>query len=212
MGLAETVAAGASGPADSPYLKAIGSEVADMSDAEPDGPPDSVTAAGSTHIIDPDVDPHHARQLRERRPRQWDVVLATAVGGVIGTEARYGLELAVPHGPNGFPWSILIINASGSLAIGALMVLLLELTSPHRLLRPFLGVGVLGGYTTYSTFAVDTERLLHAHRPAVALAYVVLTVVACLLAVVVASTATKAAGEAIIATRIRKAPHGRRRS
>jgi fluoride exporter len=39
--------------------------------------------------------------------------------------------------------------------MGALMVVLLELTSPHRLLRPCLCVGVLGGYTTYSTFAVD---------------------------------------------------------
>ena len=200
VGLAETVVTGVSGPANSPYLKPFGSEVADVSHAEP----------GSTHNIDADLRP--ACRVRETRPRQWDVVVAVAVGGVIGTEARYGIELAVPHRPSGFPWSILIINATGSLAIGALMVLLVELTLPHRLARPFLGVGVLGGYTTYSTFAVDTVHLLNAHRPAAALAYMVLTVVVCLIAVAVASTTTKAAGEAIIAARIRKARHGRRRS
>jgi CrcB protein len=68
---------------------------------------------------------------------------------------------------------------------------LLELARPHRLWRPFLGVGVLGGYTTYSTFAVDAVRLLHQHRPGVALGYVVVTFVSCLAAVWLGATGTR---------------------
>ncbi len=84
------------------------------------------------------------------------------------------------------------------------MVLLLELTSPHRLARPFLGVGVLGGYTTYSTFAVDVERLVLAHRPLTALAYVAVAVAACGTAVWLSTIATLNAGEAVIAGRRRR--------
>jgi CrcB protein len=84
------------------------------------------------------------------------------------------------------------------------MVILLELTLPHRLARPFLGVGVLGGYTTYSTFAVDTERLLLAHRPLVALGYVAVTVIACAVAVFVGATVMSGIGEAVIAARVRR--------
>lgn len=215
MGLAEIVAAGASGSTNSPYLQAPVLEVADVSDARPDPRADSPSPGGApqrTEVIDSDVDLQAAAQRRETRPRQWDLLAVIALGGVLGAEARHGVDVALPHGSSGFPWSTLLVNASGSLILGAVMVLLLELTSPHRLVRPFLGVGVLGGYTTYCTFAVDTERLVHAHRPAAALAYVVLTVVACLVAVVVASMTTKAVGEAIIAARTRKARARRRRT
>jgi hypothetical protein len=96
-------------------------------------------------VVDPDVDLHDPAQRREIRPRQWELVVATAVGGVLGAQARYGLGLAVPHSSDQFPWSTVVINATGCALIGVVMVVLLELTSPHRLLRPFLGVGVLGG-------------------------------------------------------------------
>jgi CrcB protein len=128
-------------------------------------------------------------------------VAAVAIGGVLGAEARYGVDRALPHDPSQFPWSTVIINVSGSLIIGVVMVILLELTSPHRLARPFLGVGVLGGYTTYSTFAVDTQRLFVTHRPLVALGYVLVSVGGCLAAVVAATAATRVAGEAIIRAR-----------
>jgi CrcB protein len=48
--------------------------------------------------------------------------------------------------------------------MGALMVTITELTSPHRLVRPFLGVGVLGGYTTFSTYCVNLQQMLAASR------------------------------------------------
>jgi CrcB protein len=165
------------------------------------------------------ADPRHhpsglaaAPTAAARRPRQWDLVLACAAGGVLGSWARYGVGLAVPHDSGQFPWSTVIINATGCLVIGVVMVVLLELTSPHRLMRPFLGVGVLGGYTTYSTFAVDVEQLVLAHRPAIAAAYIVVTVVSCGAAVWLSTVATLNTGRAVIAARIRRRHPVRRQS
>lgn len=149
------------------------------------------------HVIDPDVDLHDPSQRAETRPRRWDLLVAVAAGGVLGAEARYGIEVVLPHAPAAFPWSTVLINASGCLLIGLLMVLVLELTSPHRLVRPFLGVGVLGGFTTFSTFAVDAERLVREHRPLLALAYVVLNLVLCLVAVYAATLAARIVGRAV---------------
>src|ERR1051326_556129 len=110
------------------------------------------------------------------------VVGAVAVGGVLGAEARFGLGVALPHGAGGWPWWTLLINVSGCLLIGVLMVTITELTSPHRLIRPFLGVGVLGGYTTFSTYSVEFLQLLDAGRTGPALAYLVVTPLAALAA------------------------------
>jgi protein CrcB len=67
------------------------------------------------------------------------------------------------------------VNISGCLLIGVLMVVITELVTPHRLVRPFLGVGVLGGYTTFSTATVDALTLVDASRPGAALGYLVAT-------------------------------------
>jgi CrcB protein len=144
-------------------------------------------------IIDPDVDLHDPAQRQEMVPRHWDLVLATSAGGVLGAEGRYAVSVAMPSAPASFPWSTVIINATGSILLGVLMAILLGLARPHRLLRPFLGVGVLGGYTTYSTFAVDAERLVRAQRPVAALGYVVATLLACLLGVLLGSAAVHSA-------------------
>ena len=179
-----------------------------MSARDPRDHPGGVDAAklsdNEEPVADPDADLHAARQRRETRPRQWDLVVACSAGGVLGTWARYGVGRAVPHTGREFPWSTVLINATGCLLIGALMVVLLELTSPHRLVRPFLGVGVLGGYTTYSTFAVDVERLVLNHQPGAALSYVVVTVLSCAVAVWLSTSLTLNAGRAVIAARIRR--------
>ncbi|WP_420161780.1 fluoride efflux transporter FluC [Nocardiopsis sp. CNT-189] len=80
------------------------------------------------------------------------------------------------------------MNVSGCLLIGALMVLVARSGPRLRLLRPFLGVGVLGGYTTFSTYVIDAQALLDAERSATALAYLGGTLV-CALAAVWAGTA-----------------------
>ena len=110
------------------------------------------------------------------------VVAAVAAGGILGSEARYAVGLALPHPTAGWPMATFLINVSGCLLIGALMVVLTEVTTPHRLARPFLGVGVLGGWTTFSTAMVDVVALLRAGRPAVALAYLAGTALAALVA------------------------------
>ena len=107
------------------------------------------------------------------------IVGVVALGGIIGSLARYGLAEAFPHGPGEFPGSTFAPNVLGWFLIG---VLLARLTPrSHPLLRPFLGTGILGGFTTFSTFAVDTEKLLHGHV-VVALVYYFGTVVAAMLA------------------------------
>jgi CrcB protein len=107
-----------------------------------------------------------------------EVLAAIAVGGVIGAEARFGLGLWWPHVPGGWPWATLVINTTGCVLIGALMVVLLEVVTPHRLARPLLGVGVLGGYTTFSTYSVEVLQLVGAGRAGAAAGYLVVTPVA----------------------------------
>lgn len=99
----------------------------------------------------------------------WDLLLVIAAGGAIGGGARYLLGVVIPH--DTFPWSTLLANLVGCLLIGALMVLLLEVWPPHRYARPFLAVGILGGFTTFSAYAVETRELLAAGRGPAALAY-----------------------------------------
>ena len=162
-------------------------------------------------VVDPDVDLSDPAQRAETRPRQWDLLVAIAAGGVLGAEARYGVGEALPHRAGQFPWSTVLINVSGCLLIGVLMVLLLELTSPHRLLRPFLGVGVLGGFTTYSTFAVDARQLIAAHEAGRALAYIAVTLVGCMLAVLAGTIAARVVGRAVLQAGVRSREKGGRR-
>lgn len=129
-------------------------------------------------IVDPDVDLHDAEQRPENRDTVLPVLVVIAAGGVLGAEARYGVGVALPHTSSQFPLSTLLINTTGCLLLGVLMVIVTELRSPHRLVRPFLGVGVLGGYTTFSSFAVDVQNLVAAGRATVGLAYWSLTLVA----------------------------------
>ncbi len=120
------------------------------------------------------------------------VLGAVALGGVVGAEARYGMSVWLPHGPAQLPVATLLVNASGCFLIGVLMVVVVELTAPHRLVRPFLGVGVLGGYTTFSTATVEVQQLAQHGRPGLALGYLLGTVVTALLAASAGMALTRA--------------------
>jgi len=111
------------------------------------------------------------------------VLAAVAAGGVIGALSRYGASVWLPHAPGAFPWATFTINVTGCLLIGVLMVLISEVWSAHPLLYPFLGTGVLGGYTTFSAYAVDVRALLGAGHPEVGFAYLGGTLAGALLAV-----------------------------
>jgi CrcB protein len=119
---------------------------------------------------------------------------AVAAGGALGALARYGLALAIPPVPGHFPLATFLTNVVGGLLIGVLIVVLTELTTPHPLARPFLVTGILGGFTTFSTYAVDVEHLLAAHAVGVALGYLLGTLVAALAATWVGILATRAVG------------------
>jgi CrcB protein len=157
--------------------------------------------------IDPDA-PVGGR----RRDRQWDVTVAVLLGGIAGAEARYGLAAVVPHAASGFPWSTVYINVVGCVCLGILMVLLGQLSSPHRLLRPFIGIGMCGGFTTFSTFTVDAERLIQAHRAGLAGLYVLCTLVAAAAATAAATIATQLVGRYVHARRRRRADADRNRN
>jgi CrcB protein len=132
------------------------------------------------------------------------VLGAIAVGGALGALARYGLASALPRAQDQLPWATFLTNVSGCLLIGTLMVLITEVWSAHRLIRPFLGVGVLGGYTTFSTYTGEVQQLVALGAARTGLIYLLATPVAALAAVYLGVTLTR------LATR-RHRPRRRRR-
>lgn len=111
------------------------------------------------------------------------------MGGAIGACARYALTLALPF--DGFPWATLTANVSGCALMGALMVAITELWVGHRLLRPFLGTGVLGGYTTFSTFAGDVDTMIASGHTVRAVVYLLATPMTALIATWTAASLTR---------------------
>ncbi|MFI0901323.1 fluoride efflux transporter CrcB [Streptomyces sp. NPDC020983] len=122
---------------------------------------------------------------------QAPVVAAVALGGAIGASARYGAGLLWPTPSGSFPWTTLFVNAAGCAVIGVFMVLITEVWTVHRLVRPFFGTGVLGGFTTFSTYAVDIQQLVQHGHARTALAYLATTLLAALCAVWLAAAATR---------------------
>ncbi|MFE5710800.1 fluoride efflux transporter CrcB [Streptomyces sp. NPDC056501] len=123
------------------------------------------------------------------------VVGAVAAGGALGAVARYGASLVWPTPAHAFPWTTFTVNAVGCAVLGVLMVLLTETrirVAPHPLLRPFLGTGFCGGFTTFSTYALDTQRLLAAGEATRALLYLGATLLTALAAVWAGVAATRA--------------------
>jgi CrcB protein len=120
-----------------------------------------------------------------------------ALGGALGALARWAVTTALPHERGAWPWATLLVNLTGCLVIGVLLAVLLARYAHSPWLRPFLAVGVLGGYTTYSTFAVDVVQLTRSGHGALALGYVLASVVGGVLAVVLGLLAGRAAVRAI---------------
>lgn len=116
------------------------------------------------------------------RAALWPLVAAVSAGGILGALARHGLDVLWPHSASGVSWTILAINISGSLLIGLLMELIAHRWTENRFVRPFWGVGVLGGYTTFSTYTMDVVTAFERGAPQIALAYLALTLVGALTA------------------------------
>ncbi|UUU28337.1 CrcB family protein [Streptomyces sp. DSM 40750] len=128
---------------------------------------------------------------RERRRGRGPVLVVTALGGGLGAAARYGAELLWPTAPGAFPWTTLGINAVGCAMFGVLMVVSSKVRVLHRLVRPFIGTGVLGGFTTFSTYVGDVRRLVGQGQAPVGLAFLVLTLMVSLAAAWSASAITR---------------------
>lgn len=111
----------------------------------------------------------------------WSTFAIVAAGGAFGAVARHGLAIGL--GRTVFPWSTLIVNASGSLLFGFLAVCLSERLPLAADLRAFLLIGVLGGFTTFSTFSWETMALLENGDIGKAGASIVLNVLLSLFAV-----------------------------
>jgi CrcB protein len=120
--------------------------------------------------IDPDLVPAPGRHRA-------GVLAAIALGGAVGAPARYGLTQLIGTRADTFPWATFWVNVSGSLALGVLVAWLIAHGRDGGRLRALLGTGLLGAYTTYSTFAVDTDVLVQHGHVATAAAYVVASMV-----------------------------------
>jgi CrcB protein len=97
-------------------------------------------------------------------------VFAVAVGGVLGSAARLGVSEAIVTSPGGFPWATFLVNVTGCVALG------LVARRVGGVARAFLVTGVLGGYTTFSAFAVEADRLVVDGHVLTAIVYVVASV------------------------------------
>jgi CrcB protein len=131
------------------------------------------------------------RQLRKPPPLHLSVIGAVAVGGAAGAVLRYALTVAVPDPAAGFPWTVFAINVVGCFVLALLPCLAVVRRRP--LLPPLLGTGVLGGFTTLSTYAEQARALVRSGHVGTASLYVVGTLAVGLAAVVVADRFSSAA-------------------
>jgi len=110
-------------------------------------------------------------------------VLAIAGGGAIGAVLRYWVSSGVyALAGRGFPYGTLVVNVLGSLAMGFLYIWLLERIPAGVAMRAFLLIGLLGAFTTFSTFSVETLNLMEAGQIARAVLNTLLSVVLCIAA------------------------------
>ena len=117
--------------------------------------------------------------------------LLAALGGALGALARWGIAEALPHARGAWPWSTLLINLTGCLLLGVLFAVLAARVPEPSWVRPFVGVGVLGGYTTYSTFAVEMVDLGRTGAALEAAGYLLVSVVGGVLAVALGAVAAR---------------------
>lgn len=132
-----------------------------------DGAGSPAGAAGRTGLVSAGPPRHRTRPVWQR-PR---ILLAVAAGGIVGASARYELGLALATRPGTFPVSTFVINLTGSFFLGLTLTVILDRWRPTEYVRPFVATGVLGAYTTWSTFMVETDNLARKGHVAVAAAY-----------------------------------------
>ncbi|AEY66388.1 fluoride efflux transporter CrcB [Clostridium sp. BNL1100] len=118
--------------------------------------------------------------------------LVVGLGGFIGATSRYLLSSFINRSGNcGFPVSTLIINILGSFLIGLLTELLAALCPDNKKIKLFLTTGILGGFTTFSTFSLETVNLFQEGKAVFGVANIILSVAFCLTGVVLGKMLAK---------------------
>lgn len=117
------------------------------------------------------------RWARSRLPLPWRRRLAIAVGGAVGTALRGLVAVAMPT-DGAWPWATFIENVSGSLLLGYLLTRFLNAAPRTTLTIPLLCTGVLGSYTTFSTFTIEIARLADTTQISTAVGYALASVTA----------------------------------
>jgi CrcB protein len=128
--------------------------------------------------------PVHGSGAGHRLPEPAVRVAAVAAGGSLGTLARYGVSRALVPAPLGFPWPTLAVNVAGSFLLGVILIVVVERRPPTRFVRPFAVIGFCGGFTTFSTMAVEIAQRGQHGRVGIAALYLVASLAAGLAAVV----------------------------
>jgi CrcB protein len=106
-------------------------------------------------------------------------------GGVVGALARTGISQAFPDSAHSWPWAIFTVNVVGAFLLGYFVTRLAERLPTSAYKRPFLGTGVCGALTTFSTVQLELYNMARAHEWALAVAYAAATIVASFAAVTV---------------------------
>lgn len=119
------------------------------------------------------------------------LVLGVAGGGALGSLLRFAIGRAFPTAPGALPWATLGINVAGSFALGVLAGTALARPDASPALRAFVGVGLLGGFTTFSAFSVETLTLAQEASVARAGLYVLLSVSAAIAAAALGFSLTR---------------------
>ena len=115
------------------------------------------------------------------------------LGGGIGAVARYGLQGFVHrYAGNNFPYGTLVVNLLGCFVLGYLMVAFEERFLMNPALRLFLTIGILGGFTTFSSFSFETVALLRDGEWMFGMSNILASVIGCLLATFAGMAAAKA--------------------
>ena len=118
--------------------------------------------------------------------------LAVAMGGAVGAMGRAAIAVTLTT-VGGFPWQTFAANTIGSLAIGVVWAALVKAEAPP-LWSAFLITGVLGGFTTFSTFSLETVQLFEQGAWQTALGYVALSLLSCVLGAALGLWVVKALG------------------
>ena len=111
------------------------------------------------------------------------LLLAIFVGGAVGALGRAGFEKAFPASGHGWPWATFVLNIVGAALLGYFVTRLQERLPPSTYPRPFVGTGLCGALTTFSTLQIEVIKLARGGHVSLGVTYLVVSIVAGLLAV-----------------------------